>query len=279
MLERVIGLYGWQGQAASPVYVVSFTVTLQVWSHSLNFTPHINFWISEFFDPACTVLAQVVELKSPLSGTAQFTLHFHCSADREVGDQQLAQRYLIEMSYCQDHLPQPTLKHRRAPKCKFTHFITVNHIFTSTWGCSHSCYEAGLRLRFGVLFHAQNISERARFCRVTTDTPGHCTTLMQNNTSTLTCYMLVSTIIIAFELDLHLQKHSISSHIFNMYKPAVLVWHGLVFGSEGGYKFGFHEKLPEASNMSSRASSWWLQRWMCHWPRLGQSEMVATPLW
>lgn len=99
-------------------------------------------------------------------------------------------------------------------KCKFTPFITVNHTLTSTWGCSHSLYKAGRMLRFGVLFHAQDISERDRFRTVTTDPSGHCTTLMQKDTTTLTCYMLVSIIILAFKLDLHLQKHSIScTHI------------------------------------------------------------------
>lgn len=61
-----------------------------------------------------------------------------------------------EVSHRDQLLPGPpstanseTQKSTRV-KCKFTHFITVNHTFTSTWGCSH--YKAGLGLRFG--FHA-----------------------------------------------------------------------------------------------------------------------------
>lgn len=135
-------------------------------------------------------------------------------------------------------------------KCKFTPFITVNHMLTSTWGCSHSCYKAGLRLRFGVLFHAQDISERDRFCTVTTDPSDHCTTLMQNDTCTSTCYLLFSTI----ELDLHSQKHSISC-TFISYVQKQLYWFCMDWLLVvGDYRGGFYEKLAEASNMSSTAN-------------------------
>lgn len=64
-------------------------------------------------------------------------------------------------------------------------FIIMHPTFTSTQGYSrYSLYRLGLRLdfsiEFGVLFHAQDILETARFCTVTTDPPAHCTTTMQN---------------------------------------------------------------------------------------------------
>lgn len=176
---------------------MSFTVILHVWSHSLNFISHSNLWIvltlptPYWFKRWSSNPFWVVLLNAPSISSALLT-----TADTEVPHED-------------ELLPGPpstaiseTQKSTRV-KCKFTPFITVNHRLISTWDCSHSRYKACLRLRFGVLFHAQSISERDEFCIVTTDPSGRHTTPMQNDTSTLTCYMLVSTIILAFGLDLH----------------------------------------------------------------------------
>lgn len=144
MLERDIGLYGWQGQAAY-VYVVymSFRVTLQIW------TLHPTV-ISELFCLHCV----------GSSGRAQIPSEWYCPIHPLFPplfwQESRWPMAGTEVPHRDQLLPGPPstanseTQESTTVKYKFTHFITVNHTFTSTWGCSH--YEASLRLRFG--FHA-----------------------------------------------------------------------------------------------------------------------------
>jgi len=111
------------------------------------------------------VLPRAVVLKHPLSGTARCPLRFHFSADGAVGDQELAQMCLVEMSSAP---ARPTSNTQLSDMVEYKSEV---YIYSFHHRASHIHINPRLSLLFSLYTRSQAILQHGVWSLVSC--PGH----------------------------------------------------------------------------------------------------------